>query len=817
MNIDQAINLINQLFNITLSPEQEAVLRAPVNAPLLVNACAGSGKTTLYLYSIITRALIGVQNPANVLGITFSKKAQLNMSKKYDDDIAVLGTNQSTKNATLWGKPMFATFHALFFRLLRTLPEYQYAHVLEGYGKFFYQLSKQLDMSETDLSKQDYLTQIFDAQSVLINMTYSNNGLDLNYNNDVVQLYQEEKKATLENVIKASIRSTMDTKFIENYQRVIELYQALKRENGYIDFSDMKVQLLNILNNNPKERQIIQQKMQYFNQIYIDEFQDIDPLQWQILTKMVPTDVMNRLFVIGDDDQSIYAFRGSSPYFILNFSSTLLPNANTLNLSTNYRTEGNILNIARPFIHINTARLPKDLYSANQGRGKIYIYTGADINTNSGFFAKLGEKIKDTHGNTALLVRLNKDKTLISDKLATNGYYTNVTQKSLILQNQIVYKTIVNLIDSLLRNDVRQFIQYSDKIGFATLKQALENCYEKDMTFADLFEKAPESINTLRIANNNPRLDWRFEKAERQLNEVKNAYERLQDNLKSEYTKKFDQSSWLCENVKDWIQPYIKFMIGKQIFSKRATEETENYIIKRIQLIENWNKFLNQEDIKRRGMEQMIDAKVQLPNFQIMSMHQAKGLEFDDVFIYGLGDELVKKELYTIWQFIPAKMALKDFAGWLYDKWHDEDYDFIKLLYRLFNQGNNVAMNILGKMIHLDPKEKAFNDTLQHYITKEMYNVFDYTGIMLSDHEIKSLYHDAHNISAFIEEERRLLYVAMTRAKQNAYLGYPSDHVNPLATEILNVITNNQEKDKGEGVVVENNNTNEYDNDLHHW
>src|SRR5699024_4443793 len=114
---------------------------------------------------------------------------------------------------------------------------------------------------------------------------------------------------------------------------VVTYYQELKIQNGLVDFNDMKMLLLKSMKDKKYLKQY-QDVMKQFKLVIIDEFQDIDNLQWKIISKLLSTETVDRLVVIGDDDQSVYSFRGSNPKYIMNYHE-LMPTAQTLNLSTN--------------------------------------------------------------------------------------------------------------------------------------------------------------------------------------------------------------------------------------------------------------------------------------------------------------------------------------------------------------------------------------------------------------------------------------------------------------------------------------------------
>ena len=810
METKDAIKLINQTFNIKLSDEQMAILNANQTTPLLVNACAGSGKTTLYLISIIVRALCGQQDPENVLGITFSKKAQLDMNKRYQENINQLMLNSNAGRQVIqWGNPTFSTFHALFLRLLRQLPQYQYVEVLASYSPFYYDLSRQLDMSKTQLSKREYLSNIFDIYNALINLTYSLDGITPNPNNKIVKLLIADKKATLNNLFQYVTHIALDEHFLDNYTNVITLYQNLKQQHNFLDFSDMKIQLIYALESQVN-RQILTNYMARYKQIYIDEFQDIDPLQWILLRKLISPQVFNHLFVIGDDDQSIYAFRGSSPYYITHFASKLMPNAKTLNLSTNYRTGGNILQIAKPIIKNNTTRLHKDLLAFNKNIGKVHIYTDVTLTKDDPYFQKLLETVKNPQASAAMLVRFNKDKTLVSDKLASRGLYTNVSQYNLILQNQTVYDFFIRLMDSFINDNAQEYVELSNKIGFSYYKQMLYEYYEQGMTLQDLLDEAHDGVfnelynsdNSSMVAHN--RYDRR--RSEQQLDFLEHSQEMMKIVNNSQSNPTFRSSGltdYIYQEVKDLVNTFLEYMYQQNIYNKATTNQVIDYVGQLISQTPDWSQFLAKENTKLRFMKGMIEQNKQLPNFQLMTMHQAKGLEFNQVFLYGLTNDVLSIDEYALSKLVPAKITRSHFTDIINNSMRQHTPFLAKMLIYLFKCGNDYAGQLLRYMLHLSQYPYGFMKILNDALLDNHFDNFDYLQVPLNQHAIDKLYYDVSSISNFVEEERRLLYVAITRAKQDLYIALPTAGASPLMQELISAISD--AKDQGdEGIEIIN-------------
>src|SRR5699024_513019 len=157
---------------------------------------------------------------------------------------------------------------------------------------------------------------------------------------------------------------------------------------------------------------------------------DIDKLQWKIISKLLSSETMSRLVVVGDDDQSVYSFRGSNPKYIMNYHEPM-PTAQTLNLSTNYRTGGKILCAAIPGITSNSIRLEKSLQAFNSEKGTIFTYEPND-SEEYGILKHLAEQVNDPridNKEIAVLVRYNASRTIAADWLANHNIYANINNK----------------------------------------------------------------------------------------------------------------------------------------------------------------------------------------------------------------------------------------------------------------------------------------------------------------------------------------------------------------------------------------------------
>lgn len=309
------------------------------DGPALVLAGPGSGKTAV-ITSRTCQLINEAKIPAgNILVVTFSRKAADNMKERFfmmQKNYIPSSAEASSGGEPLPALPYFGTFHSIFFMILR------YAYGLTA---------KNIVREE---QKVDFLREEADR-------------LGLEYEED------EEFFSTLLNEI-SCIKS--GSAYIESFRPknlqpevFRKLYAGYSRSlsrAGLIDFDDMLSLALSLLKERPD---ILSCWQGHFRYILIDEFQDINPLQYEIIRLLALPE--NNLFVVGDDDQSIYGFRGANPEIMRNFLKDY-PEAKQITLNRNYRCRPAILNASLKVIRENRKRFAKDLKSAAPGNQKGY-------------------------------------------------------------------------------------------------------------------------------------------------------------------------------------------------------------------------------------------------------------------------------------------------------------------------------------------------------------------------------------------------------------------------------------------------------------
>lgn len=297
--------------------------------PMLVIAGPGSGKT----FTITQRISYLIEkrgiDPRNILVITFTKEAAMNMQERFR------AAQQK------WYPVNFGTFHAIFYQIIKSTGAYKTDAILTNAEKkriltpvlkdYMREAGKTNDYHQEDLS-----------EDILLCMTafgyYKNTG----------------------NVTKAS--RYVKEEFRKDFMQLFERYECKRREFGKIDFDDILYQCLILLKDNPE---LLMEWQERYTYILVDEMQDINPGQYEIV-KLLAGEKRN-LFVVGDDDQAIYGFRGSEPTLMMQFLRDY-PDSKKVTLNMNYRSHEEIVKASQKVIKLNHNRFEKELKAVTKAR-----------------------------------------------------------------------------------------------------------------------------------------------------------------------------------------------------------------------------------------------------------------------------------------------------------------------------------------------------------------------------------------------------------------------------------------------------------------
>ena len=738
------------------SDEQIAILKNDFTRPMLVNACAGSGKTTIFILMALIAIAQENAEPDEILGITFSHKSRVDMGERYQKFVNELhdsGLNLAS------GKPKFTTFHALFYQLLLQNPEYRSSHVLTSYRYFIRDLSDQIKHPSNIITKDEMLEEMFDLNDYMINQGLTTDGV----------LPNEAAGKPLTEAVKVMgeySRQNHSEDFYADYVDVIRKYQELKRQNNYIDFNDMKMLLLESMKT-PEYLQYYQKIMSRYKIAVIDEFQDIDNLQWQIISQLLSPETMQHLIVIGDDDQSIYSFRGSNPKYILNYKR-LLPNARKQNLSTNYRTGEKILKRVIPLIKKNHVRLDKELLSGKKDMGKFILYSTkkSGFSGDSKMLRRLVKQINDPEINNddiAILVRYNSSRMLLADWLANQQIYANINNAGAILQNNIVYRILTELMKSLWQDNYQFFSNQANRIGFRSYKDHTEKVVKRVTGEIEQLSQYLQAAADYNATTNTP-----FKRTDERIKVFFNSIQRFKTKMEQadndETRQKLSKSliKDLYKAATKLTDRYFDYMEEKNFMSKVEVNDIKKYLEEKLEKHPNIDAFFAAEEQKKAILSDRIEQGKQDNRIQFLSLHQAKGLEFKYVYLYGLTDKEVDQASKFLNTWFPPEMIFDAFVK----EW--------KLIY---NNNFKFLENAL-KSAHIDNYRDITNNNAFNPINLD--KTLQKTKEFAMFH---GLYKEIENFSAIVEEERRLLYVGVTRAQQELNLRIAPDS-NPLVFEL---------------------------------
>ena len=568
----------------TLNNEQrEAVFCT--EGPLLMLAGAGSGKTRSLTHRIAYLIEEKGVAPWNILAITFTNKAAQEMRERVD---ALVGYGSED----IW----ISTFHATCSRILRR-------HIdLLGYDRNFtiYDASDQKSLMKEVLKEMKIDTKQFPERSVMSEISSAKNEYKspLDYRNEYGSNFRNQRIAD-----------------------IYEHYQKRLKENNALDFDDLLVKMVDLFQANPDVLEHYQDRFQY---IMVDEYQDTNTVQFLLVSLLAKK--YRNLCVVGDDDQSIYKFRGANIYNILNFEK-VFPDAQVIRLEQNYRSMQNILNAANGVIANNKGRKEKKLWTENQKGELVHFkqydteYDEADgVVSRINFLAMRGVQYKDM----AILYRTNAQSRIFEEKLKQKNIpYAIVRGISFYDRKEIKdLMSYLKVVDSGMDDlSVKRIINVPKRgIGQTTINRLQEFAILNQMSFLDAVFNADEIPEVARALAKLHKFadmieEFREYASEHEISEL---LEHILDvtqyraELEAEGT---DESISRLEDIEELFNDIAYY-----------EEEEEN---------PNLRDFLAEKDMYtlNAGIDNLEDENNKV---LLMTLHNAKGLEFNNVFLGGM-------------------------------------------------------------------------------------------------------------------------------------------------------------------------------------
>ena len=576
----------------TLNDKQkEAVLYT--EGPLLILAGAGSGKTRVLTHRIAYLIEEMGVNPWNILAITFTNKAAGEMRERVDD---IVGFGSES----IW----VSTFHSMCVRILRRF----------------------IDRLGYDTNFTIYDT---DDQKTVVK--------------DVCKLLQIDTKMFKERRLMSAISSFKDEMITPEecmlqaggdfvQKKIAEVYQEYEKEmrsNNALDFDDLLLKTVQLFQMN---RDVLEYYQERFRYIMVDEYQDTNNVQFALVSLLAGK--YKNLCVVGDDDQSIYRFRGANIKNILNFEKEF-QNTKVIKLEQNYRSTSHILDAANEVIHHNKGRKEKRLWTENEAGAKVKLtqldsaYDEADFVVNA---IRSEVRSEDRpYSDYAILYRTNAQSRTFEEKLVITGipykivgginFYARREIKDLLAY----LKTIENGMDDLA---VRRIINVPKRgIGLTTIGRIQEYALTNEISF---YEALSRNASIPGMARSAKKLD---------------AFVALIESFKTETSYR---------SLKELLEDIIETTC--YIDELRQDAETDDEAESRIENIEELkNKIAQYEEnceneqipatltgfLEEVALVAEIDSLDEESDYvTLMTLHSAKGLEFEHVFLTGMEDGL---------------------------------------------------------------------------------------------------------------------------------------------------------------------------------
>ena len=555
--------------------QRKAVLHK--NGPMLVTAGPGSGKT----HVIISRLIMMISEykipPEKIMVITYTKEAAVSMRSRF--------LKQISKD---W-KVSFHTFHSFYFQIIKSIPRYSdYRLIKEQEKKYI--LSKIVDLDDEDIKEML-------IEDLLL----------------VISFYKNTEK------IKIPPKNNYLTE--NSFKKYFSMYEQEKERRKLLDFDDMLYLCLKALQKNSK---ILLEWRTRFTYYLVDEFQDCNPIQYKIL-KMLAND---NVFVVGDDDQAIYGFRGADAGIMNEFQNDYL-NCEKVVLGVNYRSTSNIVNASSIMISENKNRIPKKLtaYDRNPENKSIGIKKWKEKKELFQYLHSIFVELpKESLSQYAILFRTNQEMQIYGAMMHHWGIpfimkekfvsvYDHFIVKDLcnilyIVQGRLERKYFLPILNKVLHNVKRESFEH-EIVDYEEIKQFYHNKYMYDfnaISEIEGFERAMKILNQMSLL-----LQIRYIRKALRYDQYLLKKAEYDQEIFGEYMEKMD---WIENDISRFasFDEWKKYQIE---YEKKISSETE----------------------KNRGS---CNVKIS-EGVYLMTMHASKGLEFDHVYIVNVNEGTIPR------------------------------------------------------------------------------------------------------------------------------------------------------------------------------
>ena len=569
---DELTSYLYDHFKMTLTPSQKDAVEA-LHGPICVISCPGSGKTTVTVIRLANLMVKGGVSPQQILALTFSKASAKDMNDRFKSLFPSLANHVK-----------FATIHSFAFHIIRHFEQ------ISGTRYEFIDTPNQMTHSKRQLLASIYLEK---SERYLSDDEYETiTGQISLLKNLMIEPHQtKEIKKYVENEV-------------ELFIQVYKAYEQKKEANFFLDYDDLLTTAYQILIHQAELRTFYQQR---YTHIQIDEAQDTSKIQYELI-KLVATP-RNNLFLVGDDDQSIYAFRGAYPKQLLDFKQTF-KDAKIIYLTENFRSSQNIVKMSSTFISHNHDRYPKEIKTPNPPSSVPVLH---HFQTEKEQFTYLMEQLKATDdlNEVAILYRQNVSVISLIETLERHQLPFRLQEGKLIFFTHPIVKDIVaffhltlNPRDAEAFKRIAKILYLSASVIQQTLAQS-ESPYLDYLTRQVAFKTAFQRDKIRQFKLNLPKL--------KEL-PPKRAIHFILDTL--------DYENYLTKRgfIKDEKERVYTQGLAVIETLKSIASETGD-------LHEFLNRLSHLYQLSHQSSQQM------MPAINLLTFHASKGLEFNTVFL----------------------------------------------------------------------------------------------------------------------------------------------------------------------------------------
>jgi len=582
MNILEFKKFLRDKCKISLTKEQEEVVFA-VDGAVAVIAVPGSGKTTALICRTANLILNHKVKPSRILAISYSRASANDIGNRFSKMF----------KGIINEKMRFATIHSFSYGVIRT-----YAAKLNINYKI-------IEDKLAEVSKKDILRNLYKKY---------------NYGDWVTDDKLEEISnfiGYLKNMMipEGSIEKLYSSRFpCANFMQLYKEYEQIKTDKLYIDYDDMLQLCYAILSSTPA---MLSAYIERYDYIEIDESQDVSKIQHEIVKLIMGK--KHNICLVGDADQAIYSWRGAHPEILLRFKENYDKNAKVLFMSQNFRSTKNIVEVASEFIKNNKDRYAVNIFTNNKGDGKIRLL---EVDNNYNQVKFIVDDIKKEFGNTldcAVLYRNNITSLPLILELISEEIPYYIKDVPTVFFNHWVLKDILNIIGfSYNLSDVETF----------------EKIYYKIKTYIKKAEISELYINLSREENI-------FEYLSRNAEDVKNKVRYNEFSHKFKELREIRPSNCIRFikyelNYEEYIQGFAsKFKYNMN--SINAILDMLEVICSKIRSVYELETIINSLRSKIENSRKLKGGNA----ITLTTMHSAKGLEFDKVYIMDFMDEVI--------------------------------------------------------------------------------------------------------------------------------------------------------------------------------